>query len=354
MEVNELIDKRLQLADDFISDIKGIIETAKTNAIRSVDFQRVIMYWRMGERIVVEEQQGKLRAEYGSYLLQNLAKQLEPEYGSGFSYRQLAFCRQFYCTFPIVNALRSQFNWYQYRLLIQIGDKEKREYYEQEALHNAWTGRQLERQINSGLYERLLLSNDKESVLAVARRERIPENPSEIIKDPMVLEFLGLERKAAYYEKNLESAIIDNLQNFLLELGNGFSFVARQRRLLLEDDEFSIDLVFYNRLLRCFVLFDIKTKKITHKDIGQLQMYVNYYDREEKLPDENSTIGVLLCAAKNNTLVKYSLPENNKTILASQYQLYLPTENQLLAELKRELKNFEQKDCKVKQQIFDS
>jgi predicted nuclease of restriction endonuclease-like (RecB) superfamily len=337
MNTNEL-----QIRNNFISDIRDIIETAKTNAVRSVDFQRVIMYWRMGERIVVEEQQGKARAEYGSYLLQNLARQLEPEYGSGFSYRQLAFCRQFYCTFPIMNALRSQFNWYQYRLLIQIDNPDKREYYEQETLHNAWTGRQMERQINSGLYERLLLSNDKESVLAVARRERMPESPSEIIKDPMVLEFLGLERKTAYYEKNLESALIDNLQHFLLELGNGFSFVARQRRLLLEDDEFSIDLVFYNRLLRCFVLFDIKTKKITHKDIGQLQMYVNYYDREEKLPDENPTIGILLCAAKNNTLVKYSLPENNKTILASQYQLYLPTENQLLAELNRELNNFEE------------
>ena len=337
MNTNEL-----QIKNNFISDIRDIIETAKINAVRSVDFQRVIMYWRMGERIVVEEQQGKARAEYGSYLLQNLARQLEPEYGSGFSYRQLAFCRQFYCTFPIMNALRSQFNWYQYRLLIQIDNPDKREYYEQETLHNAWTGRQMERQINSGLYERLLLSNDKESVLAVARRERMPESPSEIIKDPMVLEFLGLERKTAYYEKNLESALIDNLQHFLLELGNGFSFVARQRRLLLEDDEFSIDLVFYNRLLRCFVLFDIKTKKITHKDIGQLQMYVNYYDREEKLPDENPTIGILLCAAKNNTLVKYSLPENNKTILASQYQLYLPTENQLLAELNRELNNFEE------------
>ncbi|MCL2040492.1 MAG: PDDEXK nuclease domain-containing protein [Bacteroidales bacterium] len=339
--MNNVNTSELQLQNNFISDIKDIIESARVSAIRSVDFHRVIMYWRMGERIVVEEQQGKARAEYGSYLLQNLAKQLEPEYGSGFTVRQLERARRFYRIFPIASALRTQFNWYQYKLLIQIDDTDKREYYEQETLHNAWTGRQLERQINSGLYERLLLSNDKESVLSVARRERIPESPTEIIKDPMVMEFLGLKRQFTYYEKDLESAIIGNLQNFLLELGNGFSFVARQRRLLLEDDEFAIDLVFYNRLLRCFVLFDIKTKKITHKDIGQLQMYVNYYDREEKLPDENPTIGILLCAAKNNTLVKYSLPENNKTILASQYQLYLPTENQLLAELKRELQNFE-------------
>jgi predicted nuclease of restriction endonuclease-like (RecB) superfamily len=191
------------------------------------------------------------------------------------------------------------------------------------------------------LYERLLLSNDKEEVLAVARRERVPENPSEIIKDPTVLEFLGLERKSAYYEKDLEGALISNLQAFLLELGNGFSFVARQKRLLLEDDEFFIDLVFYNRLLRCFVVIDIKTKKITHKELGQLQMYVNYYDRTEKLPDENSTIGILLCADKNNTVVKFSLPKDNKTILTSQYKLYLPSENQLIEELKKELEKIE-------------
>ena len=334
-------EKDLALRNEFISEIREIIATSKINAIRSVDFQRVAIYWKLGERIVVEEQQGKERAEYGSYLLRNLAEQLEPDFGTGFSYRQLAFCRQFYCTYPIVNALRSQFNWYQYRLLIQIDDPDKREYYEYESLHNAWTGRELERQINSGLYERLLLSNDKKSVLEVARRERIPENPAEIIKDPMVLEFLGLKREAVYYEKDLESLLISHLQDFLLELGNGFSFVARQKRLLLEDDEFSADLIFYNRLLRCFVVIDIKTKKVSHKDIGQLQMYVNYYDREVKLPDENPTIGILLCADKNNTLVKYSLPEDNKTIMASKYQLYLPSEKQLLNELKRELKNIE-------------
>lgn len=333
--------KALALKNEFVSEIKGIIIESRTNAIRSVDFQRVMMYWRLGERIVVEEQQGKERAEYGSYLLRNLANQLEPEFGSGFSVRQLERARRFYQIFPIASAVRTQFNWFQYKLLIHIDDPDKREYYEHETLHNAWTGRELERQINSGLYERLLLSNDKKSVLEIARKERMPEKPSEIIKDPMVLEFLGLKRESAYYEKDLESLLIDNLQEFLLELGNGFSFVARQKRLLLEDDEFSADLIFYNRLLRCFVIIDIKTRKISHKDIGQLQMYVNYYDREIKLPDENATIGILLCADKNNTLVKYSLPEDNKTIMASKYQLYLPSEKQLLDELKRELKNIE-------------
>jgi predicted nuclease of restriction endonuclease-like (RecB) superfamily len=298
------------------------------------------MYWKLGERIFVEEQQGEERAEYGSYLLRNLAAAIEPEFGSGFSVRTLEQCRRFYRTYPIANAVRSQFNWLQYRLLIQIDDGDKREYYEQEALHNGWTGRELERQINSGLYERLLLSNDKQSILAVARRERIPENPVEIIKDPMVLEFLGLQRDSSYYEKDLESALINNLQAFLLELGNGFSFVARQKRILLEDDEFFVDLVFYNRLLRCFVIIEIKTHKLTHEDMGQLQMYVNYYDRKEKLPDENPTIGILLCADKNDAIVKYTLPENNTTIMASEYQLYLPSEKQLLTELKRELKNY--------------
>ena len=190
-------------------------------------------------------------------------------------------CRQFYRLYPIANAVRSQLNWTQYKMLIQIPDPDKREYYELEAANNGWTGRELERQINSMLYERLLLSNDKESVLAVARNERIPESPKEIIKDPMILEILGLERKAAYYEKDLESAIISHIADFLLELGKGFSFVARQKRILIEDDEFFADLVFYNRLLRCFVVIELKTGKLTHQDLGQLQMYVNYYKKSQ-------------------------------------------------------------------------
>lgn len=224
-------------------------------------------------------------------------------------------------------------NWMQYKLLIAIDDPDKREYYELEAVNNGWTGRELERQINSMLYERLLLSNDKEAVLAVARNERIPESPKEIIKDPMILEFLGLERKPAYYEKDLESAIISHIADFLLELGKGFSFVARQKRILIEDDEFFADLVFYNRLLRCFVVIELKTGKLTHQDLGQLQMYVNYYDRTERTADENPTIGILLCTNKNDTAVKMSLPENNSTILASEYKLYLPSTEQLIKEV---------------------
>ena len=315
------------------NEVREIIASARQNATRSVDFCRVQMYWNIGKRILETEQGGKERAEYGSYLLKNLAKRLEPEYGSGFSIRQLEMCRQFYRTYPIANTVCSQLNWSQYKLLISIQDEQKREYYQLEAVNNAWTKRELERQINSQLYERLLLSNDKETILSAARKQRIPQQPQEIIKDPMILEFLGLERKASYYEKDLEQALITHLQKFLLELGNGFTFVARQKRILIEDDEFFADLVFYNRLLRCFVVIELKTEKLTHQDLGQLQMYVNYYDRVEKTEDENPTIGILLCTAKNDTVVKMSLPEDNSSILASKYQLYLPTQDQLKTEV---------------------
>lgn len=257
---------------NIIEDARTIINSARSSAVRSVDFCRVQMYWNLGKRIFEEEQQGKERADYGTYLIKNLANTLESEYGSGFGVRQLEQSRQFY---------------------------------------------------------------DKEKVLSVARKERIPENPTDIIKDPMILEFLGLERKAEYYEKDLESALIDHLQQFLLELGNGFSFIARQKRLLIEDDEYFADLVFYNRLLRCFVVIELKTKKLTHEDLGQLQMYVNYFDRNEKLPDENPTIGILLCTAKNDEMVKMTLPKDNKTILASKYELYLPSEETLKAEVEK-------------------
>ena len=275
-----MCDTNLQnLSGDLLRDARRIIEEARQNAVRSVDFCRVQMYWALGQRIFEEEQKGKDRADYGAYLVQLLAKKLETEYGSGFGKRQLERARQFYRVYPIASAVRSQLNWSQYRLLIQISDNDKREYYELEAVNNAWTGRELERQIHSQLYERLLLSNDKKIVLAVARKERIPQSPVEIIKDPMVLEFLGLERHSEYYEKELETAILTHITEFLLEMGKGFSFVARQKRILLEDDEFFIDLVLYNRILRCFVIVELKTDKLTHQDIGQLQMYVNYYDR---------------------------------------------------------------------------
>lgn len=326
-----------------VSDIKAIIARSKENAIRAVDHQRTLMYWHIGKRIFEEEQQGKDRADYGRYLTEYIAEALEPEYGSGFSKRQIELFRQFYRVFPIANALRSQLSWTQYKLLMRLDSAAQREFYIAETIKNNWTSRQLERQVFSNLYERLLLSNDKESVLAVAKKEKVPSDAREIIKDPMVLEFLGLKRESAYYEKDLESAIIAHLQEFLLELGNGFSFVARQKRIQIEGDEFFVDLVFYNRLLQSFVIIEIKTHKLTHQDIGQLQMYVNYYDRVERLPHEHPTIGILLCASKNDAVVKFTLPEGQKQIVASQYELYLPTEQQLLDEVNRELDSFESK-----------
>lgn len=327
---------------DLISEIRLIIESARTNAVRSVDFCRVQMYWQIGRCIVEEEQGGQARAEYGKSLIKNLAKELEPEFGSGFGKRQLDYSKKFYLEFPIVHTLYAQLNWSQYKWLLDIPDKDKREYYIPETINNCWTARQMKRQINSMLYERLLLSNDKESVLAMARKEKKPEKPQEIVKDPMVLEFLGLEKRTHYYESDLETELINHLQEFILELGNGFTFVARQKRIILEDDEFFIDLVFYNRLARRFVIFELKTGEVTHQDQGQLQMYVNYYDRTEKLPEENPTIGILLCTAKNDTLVKMTLPSDNNTIVASKYQLYLPTEQQLIAEVERVKKEWEE------------
>ena len=331
---------------EFVDEIRGIIDQARNHAARSVDQARVLMYWNIGKRIFEKEQQGKERADYGSFLLETLSKNLAPLYGSGFSVRQLEICRKFYRTYPIANTLCAQLNWSQYKLLIAIPDKDKREYYQLEAVNEGWSKRQLERQINSMLYERLLMSNDKEKVLAVARKERTPESPLEIIKDPMVLEFLGLERKPAYYEKDLESALISHIADFLLELGKGFSFVARQKRLLIEDDEYFADLVFYNRLLRSFVVIELKTHKLTHQDLGQLQLYVNYYDRYEKQPDENPTIGILLCTDRNDTAVRLALPENNKPILASKYQLYLPTSDQLIEQINQVKKQASNNLCR--------
>jgi predicted nuclease of restriction endonuclease-like (RecB) superfamily len=320
-----------------ITDIQAIIVEAKDKAIRLVDYERTLMYWQIGQRIFEEEQQGKDRADYGNYLTKFIADQLEPEYGSGFSKRQIELFRQFYRTFPIANALRSQLGWTHYKILLRVDSQDKIDFYIAEAIKNNWTTRQLERQIHSSLWERLLMSNDRDSVLAVARNEREPSDAKEIIKDPVYLEFLGLHREASYYEKDLEQAIITHLHDFLLEMGNGFAFVARQKRLHIEGDEFFIDLVFYNRLLQCFVIIEIKTTKFTHQDIGQLQMYVNYYDRYEKKDFEKPTIGILLCAEKNNAVVKISLPEDNKTIFASEYKLYLPTEQQLIEEIKKEI-----------------
>jgi len=332
----------MKLQKLLISQIKDIVSNAQHRAVRSVNTERVQMNWQIGKVIFEEEQQGKDRAEYGKFLIKLISKELQPQLGSAFSSRHLHWYVQFYKTFSNVNALRTQFSWTHYRTLIRIDNQDKRTFYIAETEKNNWSARQLERQVNSQLFERLLISNDIKSVLSVAQQEKAPEKPTEIIKDPMILEFLGLKRETAYYEKDLETAIITHLQEFILELGNGFSFVARQKRIHIDGDEYFIDLVFYNRLLQCFVVIEIKTNKLTHQDIGQLQMYVNYYDRTEKQEFENPTIGILLCTDKNDAMVKITLPEDNKTIIASKYQLYLPTEQQLIDEVMKEVDRINQ------------
>ncbi len=320
----------MDLRKGFVEEVKDIIEDSRVKAIRAVDHVRVKMYWELGRKIVEEEQHGMGRAEYGAYLIKKLSEQLKIEYGAGFSKRQLENSRKFYTEYPIAQTVSAQLTWSHYLICLSIENQAKRQFYETETIKNSWSVRQLERQVNSQFYERLLLSNEPESVLSVARSEKKAVDAKEIIKDPMVLEFLGLKPDSSYYEKDLESRIISHLQEFLLELGNGFAFMSRQKRIHLDGDDFFIDLVLYNRLLQCFVIIEIKTSKITHQDIGQLQMYVNYHDRYEKKDHENPTIGILLCADKNDTVVKISLPENNQTIVACKYQLYLPTEQQLL------------------------
>lgn len=326
----------MNLEQSIITDIQSIINSAKENAVRAVDHERVIMYWHIGKRIFEEEQHGADRAEYGTQLIKYLSEQLQPQFGRGFSARNLNLFRQFYRGFPIVQTVSAQLSWSHYSLLLTIPEAEKREFYKIETIKNNWSFRQVERQIGSQLYERLLLSTDKEKVLSVARNEQQPDQPRDIIKDPIVLEFLGLKPDAIYFEKDLESALITHLQEFMLELGNGFSFVARQKRIHLDGDDFFVDLVFYNRLLQCFVIIELKTHKITHQDLGQLQMYVNYYDRIEKLAHESPTVGILLCLEKNDTVVKFTLPEKSN-IFASKYQLYLPTAEQLSKEINNEL-----------------
>lgn len=328
---------------ELLIDIRQIISNARERVNRSINSERTVAYWHIGKRIIEEEQKGKMRADYGKNLVKELSVHLTIEFGDGFSSTNLWLMRQLYQTFPILHSLSGELSWTHYKVLVRVDDPDKRAFYITETVKNAWVVRQLERQINSLLYERLLMSQDKEAVLAIARGDMPISQPHQIIKDPTVLEFLDLKPQASYYETDIEEAIITHLQEFLLELGDGFSFVARQKRIILNGDEFKIDLVFYNRLLQCFVLFDIKIDKITHQDIGQLQMYVNYYDRDIKADFESPTIGVLLCADKNDMVVKYTLPEGNQQIFASKYQLHLPTESQLIEEVKKEWLRFEEK-----------
>ena len=280
-------------------------------------------------------------AEYGTGLLKELSKQMTQDFGKGFTVANLKNMRQFYLTFPNGYALRSELSWTHYRLLMRVENENAREFYMQEAVKSQWSTRQLERQINSFFYERLLSSKNKEQVAEEIQTLEPAKKPEDIIRDPYVLEFLGLTPNDDFYESDLEQALITHLQKFLLELGRGFSFVARQKRITFDGRHFRIDLVFYNYILKCFVLIDLKVGDLTHQDLGQMQMYVHYYERELMNEGDNSPIGIVLCADKSESVVKYTLPENETQIFASKYKLYLPSEEELLRELNQEYQALE-------------
>ena len=316
--------------------IRAILSEARARAYRAINTAMVVAYWEIGRVIVEEEQQGQQRAEYGQALVAELSSRLKSEFGKGFDPSNLAKMRAFYLTYPILDAVRPKLSWTHYRLLLQVEKPEARAFYEVEAVNSNWSTRELDRQIHSLLFERLALSRDREGVLALAEKGHEIQQPGDLIKDPYVLEFTGLPQSERYLESDLEQGLIGKLREFLLELGKGFAFMARQQRITIDGQHYWIDLVFYNRLTRSFVLIDLKVGSLTHQDLGQMQMYVNYYQREVTAADENPPIGIVLCTDKSEAVVRYTLPEDNQQIFASRYKLYLPTETELAAELQRE------------------
>ncbi len=321
------------------SNIKHIIEEGKNEAYRAVNFAMVQTYWHIGKLILEEEQSGKQRAEYGEEAIKQLSLRLTVEYGKGFNETNLKYMRQFYTVFKKSHALRDQLSWTHYRLLLKVEKEDARSFYMQESIESNWSTRTLERQVNSLYFERTVMTKraeGKKLVKAEAESKKEVMQPKDIIKDPYVLEFLGMKSNTDFYENELEQAIIDKLQDFLLELGKGFSFVARQKRISLVGEHFYIDLVFYNYILKCFLVIDLKTGKLTHQDIGQMDMYVRIFEDTMRQESDNPTIGLILCAEKNNTIVKYSLLNESKQIFASQYKTYLPTEMQLKKEIAKE------------------
>ena len=325
--------------DTLYLNIKNILQSARDNAYRQVNFIMVEAYWNIGQQIVEEEQNGKDRAEYGVYLIKELAQKLTVEFGTGFSQRNLRNMRQFYICFPIWQAVSAKLSWSHYTLLLRIENQNAREWYANEAVASNWSTRALERQIGTHYYERLLSSKEQQLVIDEAKENTkdLQLTPKDIIKDPYVLEFLDLKQNNAFYESDLESALIEKIQEFLLELGRGFAFVARQKRIKTELSDFYIDLVFYNYILKCFVIIDLKKGKLTHQDVGQMDMYVRMYDDMEKAQNDNPTIGIILCTDKDNTVVKYSVLNDNENLFVSKYQLYLPTEEELKKEIERDV-----------------
>jgi predicted nuclease of restriction endonuclease-like (RecB) superfamily len=328
---------------EIISDIQHIVSQARKSVYQHINLIMVQAYWLVGKRIVEEYQDGNTRAIYGKSLLKNISNQLQKELGKGFSIDNLENMRKFYLTYSLshtllpksetaslfLNAPNFRLSWSHYLMLISIKDENERAFYEIESMQNNWSLRELKRQYNTGLYMRLALSTDKEGVKQLARKGQQLERATDAIKEPYILEFLNLKEHYRYSENDLENALIDKLEYFLLELGKGFTFVARQKRITFDEKHFKIDLVFYNRLLKCFVLIDLKIGELRHQDIGQMQMYVNYYDRMIRLDDENKTIGIILCQKKSDLLVEMTLPETNDQIFASRYQTILPSKEEL-------------------------
>ena len=346
MKKNEI---NIAVNNDFLRSVSDVLSQARKNAKTAVNISMVYAYYEIGRMIVEEEQQGENRAAYGKQLLKELSAYLTENCGKGFSVGNLKNIRQFYKVYssdqigetvfsqfenlPAVSTGRKFFlSWSHYLKLMRIDDVDERHFYEIECVKNNWSLREFQRQFDSALYQRLMLSTEKDAVKQLSEKGQIIEKSSDLVKDPYVLEFLGLEEKTKYSESDLETRIIDNLQTFLLELGAGYTFVARQKRFTFNESHFRVDLVFYNRLLRCFVVFDLKIGTLKHQDLGQMQMYVNYYDRYEKQEDENPTIGVLLCQDKEDSLVELTLPKDSN-IYASKYQLYLPDKKMLQRKL---------------------
>ena len=332
-------DKIERTDNNFYKSIKKILQTARDSAYRQVNFIMVEAYWHIGQRIVEEEQKGEDRAKYGSYLIKELSERLTADFGKGFSKRNIYNMKKFYLAFPKVQTLSAQLTWSHYVLLLRVENPKAREYYMQECVKSNWGTRALERQIGTHYYERLLSSRDKEPVIEEAKEKtkELQLVPKDIIKDPYVLEFLDLKDNKSFRESDLESALIDKIQEFLLELGRGFAFVDRQKRIQTEHSDFYIDLVFYNYILKCFVVIDLKRGKLTHQDVGQMDMYVRMFDDLEKSEDDNPTIGIILCTEKDNTVVKYSVINDKENLFVSKYQMYLPTEEELRAEIEKDI-----------------
>ena len=331
-----------QNTGQLLQRIQKILEEARNKVYYTANIEMLQAYWNIGREIVEEEQKGEGRAAYGSALIKELSVRLTQEYGKGFTETNLKYMRQFYQTFEKSHALRDKLSWTHYRILLKVEKENAREFYMKEAISGNWSTRQLERQINSLYFDRLLMSNDRKRFMLDTGNVNETKQSGSIIKDPFVLEFLDVKEHNNLAESGLESLLIGKLQQFILELGNGFSFVGRQYRITADNNHFYIDLVFYNYILRCFLLIDLKTEKLTHQDIGQMDFYVRFFEDQLKQPDDNPTIGLILCTEKNRTIVKYSLLNDSKRIFASKYLMYLPTTKQLEQEIQREREQIEQ------------